>query len=709
MASLSDTSNRVGSQFSNALEAKYLKQAGIVPRGIWFGEAGKAGAVSKDKIEQTLASNNVYMMKRVDILDSKVTLIGSKIDRLNANVDSMLVTMGRDRQGAEIAAKEANKGLGPGEGATKTTGGGLTTAKGAGNAFLLSMLPMLLVAAIQNSGIVQKFADYVLPSINLAKKVASEAGEAFSLIKGGISKGAQTVFGGLKDTARGMLGLSQDGAQAAGAAGSEIGTAAREGGAAAREGGAIAKVASGAFKGAVKIGSKAVKILSYLTGFKLALKLLPGAGVVLSFLEPMIALYNSGGEITTDVKKSFVKALGGFIGGWGGGALGAAIGTCFFPAVGTLAGGLIGMIAGQLGGEYVAEKIAEIIWDDKNAEDIWKEMQDDLMKATTAAAGAVVDVGKQGINAVSNFLGFGDAVEPPKVESEPATTQGVTPQGGVPITPGAAGGGGAVAEAKMTPGQQGNAQSAMTYLMSKGGFTKEQAAGIVGNLMGESQLNPNSLGDKNSKGEYTAHGIAQWHADRWNPFLTWCQKNGKNPYTVEAQLDWVIQELNTTERAAGKMLKGAKTSQQATDIIMNYYERPAVALRSGESVRRGGLALAAIKGVGDTGTTAVASAEGSSGSAPTPVPGGPSAPAPGPGTSGQRPIDSLTEQVREANRQAEAQIAANDALIAKLDQKSAQGSQGTSDTTNVPSPSHDPSDAYLAHHGIAEPAVNYGA
>lgn len=49
---------------------------------------------------------------------------------------------------------------------------------------------------------------------------------------------------------------------------------------------------------------------------------------------------------------------------------------------------------------------------------------------------------------------------------------------------------------------------AINYFM-KNGLTKEQAAGIVGNLHAESKFNTSILGDNK-----TSYGIAQWHGDR---------------------------------------------------------------------------------------------------------------------------------------------------------------------------------------------------
>ena len=59
-----------------------------------------------------------------------------------------------------------------------------------------------------------------------------------------------------------------------------------------------------------------------------------------------------------------------------------------------------------------------------------------------------------------------------------------------------------------TQEQKAKRDEAMQYFMSQG-WTKEQAAGIVGNIQKESMFNYKALGD-NGK----AFGLAQWHPDR---------------------------------------------------------------------------------------------------------------------------------------------------------------------------------------------------
>ncbi len=106
------------------------------------------------------------------------------------------------------------------------------------------------------------------------------------------------------------------------------------------------------------------------------------------------------------------------------------------------------------------------------------------------------------------------------------------------------------------------ASQAISYFMNKG-LTREQAAGLVGNFMRESQLNPNALNKYSG-----AYGLGQWlGARKANLF----KRYGKNP-TFENQLDYVWDELNSTHKRGLKMLRQSKTVDDAARNVFGYYE-----------------------------------------------------------------------------------------------------------------------------------------
>lgn len=121
---------------------------------------------------------------------------------------------------------------------------------------------------------------------------------------------------------------------------------------------------------------------------------------------------------------------------------------------------------------------------------------------------------------------------------------------------------------------------AMRYFMSKG-WTKEQSAGIVANLMAESHsyLDHTALGDKG-----TAYGIAQWRGSRQTTFARVFGKSIKQS-SFEEQLAYVDWELRNDYVSVGNRLRNSSTASSATAIITRYYEIPAdIPLRISERV-----------------------------------------------------------------------------------------------------------------------------
>jgi hypothetical protein len=134
-----------------------------------------------------------------------------------------------------------------------------------------------------------------------------------------------------------------------------------------------------------------------------------------------------------------------------------------------------------------------------------------------------------------------------------------------------------------TTDQQNIAGGAVMEFFQKMGWSKAQAAGIAGNLQAESGFNPMAKGDGGR-----AFGVAQWHPDRQAAFQQWAGKPIQGSSLWE-QLGFIQHELTSgTERAAGDMLRGAKTASEAAGIFSQNYERPADTL--GEINKRGVLA-----------------------------------------------------------------------------------------------------------------------
>lgn len=111
---------------------------------------------------------------------------------------------------------------------------------------------------------------------------------------------------------------------------------------------------------------------------------------------------------------------------------------------------------------------------------------------------------------------------------------------------------------------QGNKKRAMEFFQSKG-LSAHQAAGIVANLIGESNLNPSAVNKSSG-----AYGYAQWLGDRKKKLFA---KYGNNP-TEEQQLEFIWEELNTSERKAFDRLLQTKSVDEAVNSFMKHFERP---------------------------------------------------------------------------------------------------------------------------------------
>ncbi len=118
--------------------------------------------------------------------------------------------------------------------------------------------------------------------------------------------------------------------------------------------------------------------------------------------------------------------------------------------------------------------------------------------------------------------------------------------------------------------QQGRINEAMGYFESQG-WTRAQAAGIVGNLQAESGVDPN----RGQNGGGPGYGLAQWEGPRQRDFKAWAGHD-IHQSTFREQLEFIQHELTTTERGAGNALKGATTASEAAQIVCNKYERPGI-------------------------------------------------------------------------------------------------------------------------------------
>ena len=113
-----------------------------------------------------------------------------------------------------------------------------------------------------------------------------------------------------------------------------------------------------------------------------------------------------------------------------------------------------------------------------------------------------------------------------------------------------------------------NADYAYSWLLNKG-YSPQAAAGLVGNLVQESNVRPDGVVGDNG----TAFGVAQWRGDRLANLQRFAQGNGQDWRTLDAQLGFLDHELHTTERTAGDALRAAPDVRAATRAAISF-ERP---------------------------------------------------------------------------------------------------------------------------------------
>ena len=253
-----------------------------------------------------------------------------------------------------------------------------------------------------------------------------------------------------------------------------------------------------------------------------------------------------------NVKKG--GAIGEGAGTATGGIVGAVAGQALIPipVVGALIGGIVGSwVGGKLGKEV--GKVGGDLLTDKDKKD--KESDKDVnMKLT----GSFVEMTKVTLAFTKALKEASDSLGGLTNTKSGGTAGGGTAGGG-----GAGRGGG-----DATGSTSGNGQTAMEKAIAAG-YTKEQAAGLVGNLQQESGMNPTARNEREG-----AQGIAQWRGERLEAFK---KKYGKEVMyaTLDEQMDFVLHELETTEKKAGNLLKNAKTAAEAAAIVDKFYERSA--------------------------------------------------------------------------------------------------------------------------------------
>ena len=113
-----------------------------------------------------------------------------------------------------------------------------------------------------------------------------------------------------------------------------------------------------------------------------------------------------------------------------------------------------------------------------------------------------------------------------------------------------------------------NAALAFDFFVSKG-LTDFQAAGVVGNLQQESQLNPRNYPPSATAEQ--AFGIAAWHTDRWLKLRSFF--SNLDPWAFDTQLEFVWHELQTDPSYGLAKLRASTTVEDATLAFQDNFEK----------------------------------------------------------------------------------------------------------------------------------------
>lgn len=286
---------------------------------------------------------------------------------------------------------------------------------------------------------------------------------------------------------------------------------------------------------------------------------------------------------------------GAYAGGTAGAAAGGAIGAAFggIGAVpGAFIGGLIGSGLGYFGGSALGDKAYEKL---QNAKPVSKPAPQSKINERAAAKATkdlvqttkkITQKPKVAGTETSVFAGFASMADKfatfirdtiqsitSYVMSLPSMLSGLGR--GIGDFFGDLGGGFNEGLENLTPaGSSAHAEQAMQYFMGRG-WSRAQAAGIVGNLQVESSknLDPNSIRQNDAGPGLHSYGIAQWNRGRFANLQRFARDRGTSWNDFNTQLAFVQYELTTGEKkGVGNALRGISSAEEAAAFVDARYE-----------------------------------------------------------------------------------------------------------------------------------------
>lgn len=101
------------------------------------------------------------------------------------------------------------------------------------------------------------------------------------------------------------------------------------------------------------------------------------------------------------------------------------------------------------------------------------------------------------------------------------------------------------------------------------GFTASAAAGVVGNLVQESGLRTDAIGDNGTSG-----GLAQWHNERLDALKRFAAARGKDWTDLDTQIEFLTEEMRTSYADTYAKMQSAELPEIAGQIMTDEYEIP---------------------------------------------------------------------------------------------------------------------------------------
>ena len=101
------------------------------------------------------------------------------------------------------------------------------------------------------------------------------------------------------------------------------------------------------------------------------------------------------------------------------------------------------------------------------------------------------------------------------------------------------------------------------------GFTASAAAGVVGNLVQESGLRTDAIGDNGTSG-----GLAQWHNERLDALKRFAAARGKKWTDLDTQIEFLAEEMRTSYADTYAKMQSAELPEIAGQIMTDEYEKP---------------------------------------------------------------------------------------------------------------------------------------